>query len=71
MINALYKKLSEIKWLKVEQPLAIPHKPLLGITSPALALEIGIPESLAWKPLIDPLVNALCNSLKENISHEA
>lgn len=71
MSNILYKKLSEIKWLKVETPLAIPHKPLLGITSPALAVEIGIPESLTWKPLIDPLVNTLCNSLKENISNEA
>ncbi len=69
--NTMFNKLSNVKWLTVKQPLAIPHKPLLGITSPALAIEIGIPESLTWKPLVEPLVNALCSSLKECFSDEA
>lgn len=38
---------------------AVPFKPLLGITAPALALEIGIKKSADWRMIVEPLVASL------------
>ncbi len=37
----------------------IPIKPLVGIVSPALCIEIGICDQDQWKNLIDPIVDSL------------
>jgi len=45
--------------LDCEQPLGIPFKPLMGITAPAIAIEIGLCQENRWRSLIEPLVASL------------
>jgi hypothetical protein len=40
-------------------PVGIPLKPLVGIVSPAILIEIGLNQDSGWQPLIDPLVESL------------
>ncbi len=40
-------------------PFSLPLQPLLGIKSPAIALELGIKHTMHWQPLITALVTAL------------
>lgn len=38
---------------------SIPFKPLVGVISPALAIEIGLKDSKDWVNFVDPIVKAL------------
>ena len=40
-------------------PYGIPFKPLIGITAPAIGIEVGIDQEDKWQNLIDPLVESL------------
>ncbi len=41
-------------------PYGIPFKPLVGITAPAIGIEVGIDQEDKWQNLVDPLVESLC-----------
>ena len=43
----------------LHQPYQLPFKPLIGITCPALACEIGIKESSDWQLYVEPIAQAL------------
>lgn len=45
--------------LTCESPISLPFKPLLGITAPAVALEIGLRKHTQWKPLVPAITQAL------------
>ncbi len=53
------------KLLDISGPFGIPIKPLIGITSPALLIEIGIHEDDQWKSLIEPLATGLFGLLNK------
>ena len=40
-------------------PFSLPLQPLLGIKSPAIALELGIKHTMHWQSLITAMVTAL------------
>lgn len=47
------------KLYKIHQPYQLPFKPLIGITCPALACEIGIQNTQDWQLYIEPIAQAL------------
>lgn len=49
-------------------PYALPYKPLLGITAPALAFEIGIADPRALQPAVQALVSSINAIFKERFS---
>jgi N-acetylmuramoyl-L-alanine amidase len=53
------KEAAKTHRLICHRPLALPFKPLMGITSPALGLEIGIRKQSDWKKLTPVLAQAL------------
>lgn len=40
-------------------PYGIPFKPLIGVTAPAIGIELGISEEDKWQNLVEPLVESL------------
>lgn len=55
LLTALNTKKSCI----IHQPYQLPFKPLIGITSPAIAFEIGIKEVSDWHISVEPVARAL------------
>lgn len=55
-----YKKFFDIKGL-----FGIPFKPLIGVTSPALGIEIGLKYKNDWQKYVEPIVNSLEPIIKE------
>ncbi len=49
-------------------PLSIPYKPLIGITTQALGIEIGIRKREDWKEIIPVLVAAFVDLIRGNAS---
>ena len=47
------------KLFNVHNIMSFPFKPLIGITSPALAIEASIKESSDWNMYVEPLMSAL------------
>ncbi|MDP3889087.1 MAG: N-acetylmuramoyl-L-alanine amidase [bacterium] len=65
----IYKSLQDYSSLfTVHDTLYFPFKPLIGITSPALAIEASIKETQDWNTYIEPLVHALGSIIKTNIN---
>ena len=53
----------------LHQPYQLPFKPLMGITCPAIACEIGIKESSDWQLYVEPIAKALeCIITKQGYS---
>jgi hypothetical protein len=42
---------------------SIPYKSLVGVTIPAIALEIGLPNHAAWQLCVEPLAHMLCSCI--------
>lgn len=47
------------KQLDFYGPYGIPFKPLVGVTAPAIGIEVGIDEEEKWQDLIAPIVDSL------------
>lgn len=47
------------RWFDFYGPFGLPFKPLVGITAPAIGIEIGICQEDKWQIFIDPLVESL------------
>ncbi|MFA5074646.1 MAG: hypothetical protein WC436_00920 [Candidatus Babeliales bacterium] len=47
------------RWFDLYGFFGIPFKPLVGITAPAIAIELGICQEDKWKIFIEPLVESL------------
>lgn len=47
------------KLFDVQGPYAMPFAPLIGITSPAFGIELGLKNSNSWTDFVDPLVAAI------------
>ncbi len=45
-------------------PHALPIKPLIGITTPSIALEVGLKNKEAWHMFIDPLVSTIIGAIE-------
>jgi N-acetylmuramoyl-L-alanine amidase len=59
--------------LRCNAPLGLPCKQLLGITSPAIVLEIGLKKQQSWQPLVPVIVKAIEKIVQpaESVVHEA
>lgn len=53
------------KLVDVFGPFGIPVKPLAGIMSPALLLEVGVYDDNQWETLVEPLCEAIVFSLQK------
>lgn len=71
LANTLYTILHNTKPLPaiLVSPLGLPYKPLLGITAPALAIEIGVNKKQDWQPLVAPVADALIQLAKQKPLH--
>lgn len=45
--------------LTCADPKGLPLKPLIGIISPAILIEIGLPKDDQWQPICEPLISSL------------
>jgi len=54
------------KQFTLSGPFGIPVKPLVGITAPALTLEIGLNDDASWQTLLEPLAQGI-NHLMSNV----
>lgn len=60
--------------LRCHQPIGLPCKQLIGITSPALVLEIGLKKQQTWQALVPMLLKAIEKIVQpthESVGHEA
>jgi len=53
-----------VKFFKPQGLYGIPFKPLLGIKSPAIAIEVGLKNKSDWQEIINPLVIAIERIIK-------
>jgi N-acetylmuramoyl-L-alanine amidase len=59
----MFKNLSSERfnrYLECSKPIGAPIKDLIGITAPAIYIELGICREDKWNSLIDPIVESLC-----------
>lgn len=56
----LFKSLNKVSANICKGIFAIPCKPLRGITSPALCIEMGLTNKDSWRDYVKPIINALC-----------
>jgi hypothetical protein len=61
LANTFYTRLTTTAQIqyRLMAPVGIPCAPLLGITAPALMIEIGLHAAHTWQTCIEPLVKAL------------
>jgi N-acetylmuramoyl-L-alanine amidase len=45
-------------------PYALPIKPLIGIISPSISIEVGLKHKDAWQHFVEPLVNSIIDMIK-------
>lgn len=62
---SVLKNPNGISFFQVAGLFGIPFKPLLGITAPALSLEIGLQNSSDWNYIIEPIITFI-----ERIKHD-
>jgi N-acetylmuramoyl-L-alanine amidase len=61
--QAAYKQLCSYKSISCKPSCGIPFKPLVGVTCPAIAFEIGIKHKDSWQNLVSPLAQTIAHCL--------
>lgn len=63
MLNSLKDQEKEYKYI-IKGLYGVPFKPLIGITAPALAIEIGLNKKDSWKAMVEPIAQAISQIIK-------
>jgi len=62
IVNSMHSMLSRSDYQKIidlDEVLNIPFKPLIGITAPAIGIEIGLKNDSQWELCIEPIMESL------------